>query len=90
MVKAWEVLFTKRALQDAKKLKSVNLKERAEKLLAILSIDPFQQPPKYKKLIGELSSCYSRRINIQYRMVYQVDTDCNLVKVIGMFGHYDD
>lgn len=89
MVKEWEVLFTKRALQDAKKLKSANLKEKAEKLIAILNTDPLQEPPKYKNLLGELSGCYSRRINIKHRIVYQVDTGKHIVKVIGMFGHYD-
>jgi Txe/YoeB family toxin of toxin-antitoxin system len=89
MVKKWEILFTSRAVEDSKKLKSANLHKKTDRLISILYSDPFQNPPQYKKLIGELAWCYSRRINIQHRLVYQVDSKKHLVKVVGMFGHYE-
>lgn len=88
MVK-WRLLFSKRAAQDAKKLKAANLKQKAEKLLTLLEHDPLQNPPTYKKLVGDLAGYYSRRINIQHRLVYSVDEKTRTVKVIGMFGHYE-
>jgi Txe/YoeB family toxin of toxin-antitoxin system len=68
----WKLAFTNQALNDAKKLKAAGLKDKAQHLLDILKVDPFQNPPPYEKLVGELSGAYSRRINIQHRLVYQV------------------
>ena len=87
MVK-WHLLFSKRAAQDAKKLKAANLKKKAEKLLSILETDPFQNPPIYKKLVGDLEGYYSRRINIQHRLVYSINEKKRSIRVIAMFGHY--
>jgi toxin YoeB len=88
MVK-WKLLYTKQAQKDAKKLKASGLKPKAEELLKILENDPFQTPPPYEKLVGDLSVAYSRRINIQHRIVYQVLEQEKIVKVIRMWTHYD-
>ncbi len=88
MVKQWKLLFTNQAKQDAKKLKTSGLKEKAEAVLQIIKTDPFQKHPPYKKLIGDLNGCYSRRVNIQHRIVYQVDNKKHQIVVLGMFGHY--
>ena len=88
MVK-WTLVFTKLAQKDAKKLRAVGLKPQAERLLAILESDPFQNPPPYEKLVGDLSGAYSRRINIQHRLVYQVLADVKTVKVIRLWTHYE-
>ncbi len=85
----WRVVFTKRALEDAKKLSAAGLRSKAEKLLDILREDPYQTPPHFEKLLGDLSGAYSRRINIQHRLVYQVDTNEKVVKVIRMWTHYE-
>ena len=85
----WRVVFTKQARKDAKKLTRSNLRPKAEELLAILRDDPFQKPPPYEKLIGDLSGAYSRRINIQHRLVYQVLEEQQVVKVIRMWTHYE-
>lgn len=85
----WRVVFTKQARKDAKKLTSSNLRTKAEELLAILREDPFRQPPPYERLVGDLSGAYSRRINIQYRLVYQVLDKEHIVKVIRMWTHYE-
>lgn len=85
----WRVVFTKQARKDAKKLTRSNLRPKAEELLAILRDDPFQTPPPYEKLIGDLSGAYSRRINIQHRLVYQVLEAERVVKVIRMWTHYE-
>jgi len=84
----WKVVFTKQAQKDAKKLKSAALKAKAEKLLEILEINPYEKNPPFEKLIGDLSSAYSRRINIQHRLVYQVLDDIKTVKVMRMWTHY--
>jgi len=88
MVK-WKVVYTKQAQRDAKKLKSAGLKEKAQSLLEILENNPFQNPPPYEKLLGDLSGAYSRRINIQHRLVYQIIEDIKTVKVIIMWTHYE-
>ena len=86
---AWKLLFTKDAQKDAKKLASSGLRPKAEGLLQILSQNPYQNPPPYEKLVGDLSGAYSRRINIQHRLVYQVLEDIKVVKVIRMWTHYE-
>ena len=88
MVEGWQVVFTKQAQKDAKKLASAGLKSKAESLLEILSEDPYQTPPPFEKLIGDLSGAYSRRINIQHRLVYQIENDKKVVKVIRMWTHF--
>lgn len=85
----WKVVYTKQAQRDAKKLKSAGLKEKAESILKILENDPFRSPPPYEKLLGDLSGAYSRRINIQHRLVYQILEDIKTVKVIRMWTHYE-
>ena len=88
MVK-WKLIYTKQAQKDAKKLKEAGLKPQAEQLLEILKQDPFQSPPNFEKLIGDLYGACSRRINIQHRLVYQVLKDKKVVKVIRMWTHYE-
>jgi Txe/YoeB family toxin of toxin-antitoxin system len=85
----WTLVFTKQAQKDAKKLRASGLKPQAERLLAILEKAPFQNPPPYEKLVGDLSGAYSRRINIQHRLVYQVLADVKTVKVIRLWTHYE-
>lgn len=86
---SWKRVYTKQARRDAKKLSRSGLKPQAEKLLAILETNPFQNPPSYEKLVGTLSGAYSRRINIQHRLVYQVLDDIKTVKIIRMWSHYE-
>ena len=86
---SYQLVFTKQAQKDAKKLASSGLRSKAESLLAILQIDPFQTPPPYEKLIGDLAGAYSRRINIQHRLVYQVYESERVVKVIRLWTHYE-
>jgi len=85
----WRVVFTRQAQKDAKKLSAAGLRSKAEKLLNILSENPYQTPPSFEKLIGDLSGAYSRRINIQHRLVYQILVDEKVVKVIRMWSHYE-
>lgn len=85
----WRLVFTKHAKQDAKKLARSALKPQAERILNILREDPYQTPPPYEKLIGDLSGACSRRINIQHRLVYQILDDIKTVKVIRMWTHYE-
>jgi len=85
----WKLLFTKQAKKDAKKLSASGLKPKAEKLLEILEDNPFQTPPRYEKLVVELTGAYSRRINEQHRLVYQVYKDEKVVKIIRMWTHYE-
>jgi Txe/YoeB family toxin of toxin-antitoxin system len=84
----WRIVFTKQAKKDAKKLSAGGLRSKAEKLLDILRENPYQTPPPFEKLLGDLSGAYSRRINIQHRLVYQVLADEKVVKVIRMWTHY--
>lgn len=86
---SWQVVFTKQAQKDARNLASASLKENASSLLAILTINPFQTPPTYEKLVGDLAGAYSRRINIQHRLVYQVLESDRTVKVLRMWTHYE-
>ena len=88
MVK-WRVVYTRHAQKDAKRIAAAGLRPKAEKLLEILAMNPFQSPPPYEKLMGDLSSAYSRRINIQHRLVYQVLKEIRTVKVIRMWTHYE-
>ena len=85
----WQLVFTKEAQKDAKKLTAAGLKPKAEKLLGILASHPFQNPPPYEKLLGDLEGAYSRRINIQHRLVYQVMKGSRVVKIIRMWTHYE-
>jgi len=85
----WTLVFTKQAQKDVKKLVSAGLKPKAEELLKVLEANPFQTPPRYEKLVGDLVGAYSRRINIQHRLVYQVLEDRRIVKVIRMWTHYE-
>ena len=85
----WQLIFTKQAQKDAKKLSASGLRPKAEVLLNILEKDPFQTPPPYEKLTGDLLGAYSRRINIQHRLVYQVLAEARVVKVIRMWTHYE-
>ncbi len=86
---SWQLVYTKHAQKDAEKLASAGLKEKAKSLLAILSENPFQNPPAYEKLVGDLAGAYSRRINIQHRLVYQVLEEQQVVKVLRMWSHYE-
>ena len=83
------VVYTKQAQKDAKKLSATGLKPKAQKLLAVLSENPFQNPPPYEKLVGDLAGAYSRRINIKHRLVYQLLEDIKTVKVLRMWTHYE-
>lgn len=84
----WRVILSRNAAKDAKKLKSAGLKPQAEKLLEILKENPFREYPRYEKLAGNLSGFYSRRINIQHRLVYSVDEEHRVVHVLRMWSHY--
>ena len=84
----WRVVLSKKAVKDAKKLKGAGLKQQAEKLLFLLAEDPFHTPPAYEKLVGNLKGYYSRRINIQHRLVYDVNIEKKVVHVLRMWTHY--
>ncbi len=86
---SWRVVYSKHAQKDAKKIAKSNLKTRAQELLAVLKNDPFQNPPPFEKLVGDLEGVYSRRINIQHRLVYQVLVEERVVKVLRMWTHYE-
>ena len=86
---SWKVVFTKQAEKDARKLADAGLKRKAEELLEIMQADPFQTPPSFEKLVGDLSGAYSRRINIQHRLVYQILEDEQTVKILRMWTHYE-
>lgn len=86
---SWQLVFSKHAQKDAKKLVAAGLKSKAQDLLAILANDPFQQPPPYEKLVGDLAGAYSRRINIQHRLVYEVFAVERVVRVLRMWSHYE-
>jgi Txe/YoeB family toxin of toxin-antitoxin system len=85
----WQVVFTRQAAKDAKKVARAGLRPQTEKLLAVLAADPFRNPPPYEKLVGDLAGAYSRRINIQHRLVYQALKEPRVVKVIRMWTHYE-
>lgn len=84
----WRLVYTKQAQKDARKLASGGLKPKAQELLDMLAEDPFRKPPPFEKLVGDLSGAYSRRINIQHRLVYQVLEEDRVVKVLRMWSHY--
>jgi len=86
---SWVLVYTKQAQKDAKKLAAAGLKVKAQNLLLILEINPFENPPPYEKLIGDLEGAYSRRINIQHRLVYQIIDQERIVKIIRMWTHYE-
>jgi Txe/YoeB family toxin of toxin-antitoxin system len=88
-VVSWNLVFTKQAQKDAKKLMASGLKPKAERLLEILELNPYQNPPPYEKLVGDLTGACSRRINIQHRLVYQVLEDLKTVKIIRLWTHYE-
>ena len=85
----WQLYYTKQAQKDARKLASSGLKNKAQELLAIIEADPYQNPPPYEKLVGDLSGAYSRRINIQHRLVYQVLEKEKSIKVLRLWSHYE-
>lgn len=85
----WRLIYTKQAQKDAKKLNASNLKNQAQKLLNIIKENPFQNPPPYEKLVGDLTGAYSRRINIQHRLVYEVIEAEKIIKIIRMWTHYE-
>lgn len=86
---SWKLVHTKQAQKDAEKLAAAGLKAKAQSLLAVLEQNPYQTPPPFEKLVGDLSGSYSRRISIQHRLVYQVLDDANTVKVLRMWTHYE-
>ena len=90
MVVMWIIKFTKNAEKDKKLIKSAGLEERVKKLLNLIAKNPFQNPPSYEKLVGDLQGYYSRRINLQHRLVYKVYEDINAVVVHSMWSHYGD
>ena len=86
---SWTIVYTKRARKDARKIASSNLKPKAKEILNILKNNPFQKPPAFEKLVGDLSGLFSRRINIQHRLVYEVFEEEQVVKVLSMWTHYE-
>ena len=86
---SWKVVFSKQSLKDAKKLSASGLKLKTQGLLALLERDPFENPPPFEKLVGDLQGTYSRRINIQHRLVYEVFESEHIVRVLRMWSHYD-
>ncbi len=86
---SWRLVYTKAAKKDAKKLVAAGLKPRTQALLEILSENPYQSPPRFEKLVGDLDGAYSRRINIQHRQVYQIVADEKVIKVLRMWTHYE-
>ncbi len=85
----WRLVYTRQAQRDAKKLNSSGLKPKTERLLAILATDPYRSPPPFEKLVGDLAGAYSRRINVQHRIVYEVLDGDRVVKVLRMWTHYE-
>lgn len=85
----WQVVYAKDALKDAKKVTAAGFKTKVQSLIAILELDPFQKPPPYEKLLGDLSGAYSRRINIQHRLVYEVFAEDRVVRVLRMWTRYE-
>ena len=86
---SWKLVYTKQAVKDAKKLSASGLKSKAQALLELIQEDPFVTPPRFETLVGDLAGAYSRRINIQHRIVYQVLEDEKLIKVIRLWTHYE-
>ena len=86
---SWEIVYTKQAMKDAKKLAASSLKPKAQEVLSVLVGDPFKNPPPFEKLVGDLAGTYSRRINIQHRIVYEVFTKEKTIRVLRMWTHYE-
>ena len=86
---SWHLIYTKQAQKDAKKLAASGLKDKAKELLKVVEANPFQNPPPYEKLVGDLAGAYSRRINIQHRLVYSVEENVHIVKILRMWTHYE-
>ena len=86
---SWEIVYARHAQKDAQKLVACGLKGKTQELLAIIKENPFQNPPPYEKLVGDLSGAYSRRINIQHRLVYEVFQEQKIIKVLRMWSHYE-
>lgn len=86
---SWKLVYARQALKDAAKLASSGLKPRAQALLALVAEDPFRRPPPYEKLVGDLAGAYSRRINIQHRLVYEVFPEQRVVRILRMWTHYE-
>lgn len=89
MVTAWRLVYSRAAQKDARKLAASGLKRKAQDLLDLIAEDPFANPPRNEKLVGDLAGCYSRRINIQHRLVYEVLPDEHVVHVLRMWTHYE-
>ena len=85
----WNLVYSNYAIKDAKKLSAAGLRDKAQALLYILETDPFQNPPPYEKLVGDLKGTYSRRINIQHRLVYEIFRKEKIVRILRMWTHYD-
>lgn len=85
----WRLVFTKQAQKDAKRLSNSGLRPKAEELLELLRLNPYQTPPSFEKLVGDLAGAYSRRINIQHRLVYQILEEEHTVKILRMWTHYE-
>jgi toxin YoeB len=85
----WKIVYTRQAQRDARKIAAAGLRPKAERILEILSQNPFQTPPPFEKLLGDLSGAYSRRVNIQHRLIYQILEEERTVKVIRMWTHYE-
>lgn len=88
--KRWQLLFTKQAMKDAKKIASAGLTKNTDKVLDVLEVNPLQNPPPFEKLMGDLRGCYSRRINIQHRIVYEIDSKSHTVTIFRLFSHYGE
>ena len=86
---SWQIVYARHAIKDAKKLTAAGLRTKAEELIEILKTDPFQNPPSYEKLVGDLDGAYSRRINIQHRLVYEVFRSEHIVRILRMWSHYE-
>jgi toxin YoeB len=89
LVSDWRIVYTRQAVKDARKLAAAGLKPKAQYLLALLSEDPFRSPPPFERLRGDLAGAFSRRINVQHRLVYQVDKALRTVKVLRLWTHYE-
>ena len=86
---SWKIVYSRSALKDAKKISASGLKLKTQELLAVIEIDPFKNPPAFEKLVGDLQGAYSRRINIQHRLVYEVFESEHIVRVLRMWSHYE-
>ncbi len=86
---SWQIVYAKQALKDAKKLASSGLKQKAEELLRLIAVDPYRNPPSFEKFVGDLDGAYSRRINIQHRLVYEIFVEEKTVRILRMWTHYE-